>query len=115
MCQATGDADDPNSRVVSATFSLPLIETSSSLGLCITCGKRDHVIALHSIVSLGMCSELVGKAVSCAGQFIGSAYNAVLLEAITKGYGVFLRTLTQSHAYEYGMAKGLQRLAAIQT
>ena len=50
--------------------------------------------------------------VSCTGQFIGSAQIAVLLEAITKGYGVFLRTLTQSHTYEYGMAKGLQRLAA---
>ena len=59
-CQATGDAEDPNSRVVLATFSLPLTETSSSLGLCITCGKRDHVFALHSIVSVGMCGELVG-------------------------------------------------------
>ena len=66
MCQATGDADDPNSQVVSATFSLPLTETSSSLGLCITCGKHDHVIALHSIVSLGMCGELVGTVQSVA-------------------------------------------------
>ena len=61
MCQATRDADDPNSRVVSATFSLPLTETSSCLGLCITSGKRDHVIALHSIVNLGTCSEQVCK------------------------------------------------------
>jgi len=84
------------------------------LGLCITCGKRDYVIALHSIVS--WCVQRVGGqgTVSCTGQFIGSAHIAVLLEDITKGYGVFLRILTQTHTYEYGMAKGLQRLAAIQ-
>jgi hypothetical protein len=54
MCQATADADDSNSRVVLATFSLPLRETYSSLVLCITLGQGDHVIAPHSIVSLGM-------------------------------------------------------------
>ena len=58
--------DDTNSRVVSATFALPVRETSSSLGLCIICGQRDHVIALYSIVSLGMCGELVGTVQSVA-------------------------------------------------
>ena len=59
-CQPTGDADDWNSQGVSATFSLPLRETSSSLGMCVTRGQRDHVIAPHSIVSLGMRGKKVG-------------------------------------------------------
>ena len=56
-CQATGDADDSNSPVVLAMFSLPLRENSSRLGLCIKCCQRDHVIAPHSIVFLGMRGE----------------------------------------------------------
>jgi hypothetical protein len=36
---------------------LTLRETSSSFGICVTCGQGDHVIALHSIVSLGMSGE----------------------------------------------------------
>jgi len=57
MCQATGDADDSNTRVVLATFPLSLREISSSLGLCITRGQHDHVIAPHSIVPVGMRGE----------------------------------------------------------
>ena len=53
-CQAIGDADDPNSRVVLAMFSLPFRETSSSFGICVTRRQRDHVIAPHVILSLGM-------------------------------------------------------------
>jgi hypothetical protein len=82
-CQATRDTDDSNSRVVSATLSLPFRETSSSFGLFITPGQGDHVIAPHSIVSLGMRAA----GVSCTGQFIGSENNALLLEAITEFYG----------------------------
>ena len=41
-CQAIGDSDKWNSRVFLATLSFPPGESSSSLGLCITCGQH-HV------------------------------------------------------------------------
>jgi hypothetical protein len=110
--QATEDADDSNSRVVSAMFSLPLRETSSSLGLCITRGQRDHVIAPHSIFSWYVRQVSGQDRVSCTGQFIGSAHIAVLPEAITKGYGVFLRILTTITHICIGRDKGAAKVSS---
>jgi len=92
--------------------SLPLRETSSSLGLRITRGQRDHVIAPHSIFSWYVQQVSGQDRVSCTGQFIGSAHIAGLPEAITKSYGVFLRILTTITHICIGRDKGAAKVSS---